>query len=136
MYWYRGVVCAPQARQEYGNRWALIARLLPGRCATHYRRCHAPPLRACSAALELRRVRRTDNAVKNRWNSALKRETQADSDGDTACPATKRARHPACAAPRLARTQSAPSAALLAGMVRGGPPRLRTLQLALRHCVC
>ncbi len=120
-------------RQSVGLDRQALARQVRRRL---HHRWHAPSLHACSAALEPGRARRTDNAVKNRWNSALKRETQADGDCDAACPATKRARHPECALPRLARTQSEPSAALLAGLVRGGLPRLRMLEKALRICVC
>jgi len=62
--------------------------------------------------------------VKNRWHSSLKREAQALSDGDCACPVTKRSWHPACQQlqlPRLARSQSDLSALLPAGQVRGDP---------------
>jgi len=61
--------------------------------------------------------------VKNRWNSTLKRQTQADSDNDSSCPAAKRSKHPCDwrLQPRMARAQSDPSALFLAGMVRAGP---------------
>jgi len=60
--------------------------------------------------------------VKNRWHSSLKREAQAESDGNCACPATKRSWHPVYKRQqqlRLACTQLELGAQLLAGKVRG-----------------
>lgn len=52
---------------KIGNKWAEIAKYLPGRCVPVIRVSHSDDRRS------------TDNAIKNHWNSTLRR--RLDSDG-------------------------------------------------------
>ncbi|KAL3676450.1 hypothetical protein R1sor_026398 [Riccia sorocarpa] len=61
------------AHTRFGNRWAEISKLLPGRQVTTFARS-----RQCFSALFLTRLKflltlGSENAVKNRWNSTVKK---------------------------------------------------------------
>jgi len=104
----------PLGRHCQAPAWQVRRRAPPldPRAPCMLARARPQPGRAC----------RTDNAVKNRWHSSLKREAQAESGGDCACPATKRSWHPAYKRQqqlRLACTQLELRTLLLAGKVRG-----------------
>lgn len=66
------IIC--HAQSVLGNRWAEISKLLPGRytCPQIFqnRLDQAPLLRPAVSVL------RTDNSIKNRWNSILKRKVK------------------------------------------------------------
>lgn len=63
------------AQRQLGNRWAAISKLLPGRCAAFSHVCWE-----CGSAYARNTLRaplsalRTDNSIKNHWNSSLKRK--------------------------------------------------------------
>jgi hypothetical protein len=74
------------AHKQLGNKWAEIAKLVPGRCASAARAGLRMAAKACPhlvhAKLLLTRLiacpHRTDNAIKNRWNSTLQRLIKVD----------------------------------------------------------
>lgn len=71
-------VSSTQAHREHGNKWAIIARSLPGRRVTSRKRwAHLIlPLLPRGCPKRSPRSHRTDNSIKNHWNSTLKRKCQ------------------------------------------------------------
>jgi hypothetical protein len=66
-----------EAHSSLGNRWAEIAKLLQGRCV-HWQHAQsvttAHKISPIFINLQRTGIVRTDNNIKNRWNSSLKRK--------------------------------------------------------------
>lgn len=63
-----------EAHQRLGNKWATMAKLLPGR----YVQVPPPALVVANSLTDYR----TDNAIKNRWNSSIRRRLEAGKLGE------------------------------------------------------
>jgi hypothetical protein len=60
-----------QLHKDLGNRWAEIAKYLPGRYCCTFSRAH----HICSHMFF-----RTDNAIKNHWNSTMRRKYEQEEE--------------------------------------------------------
>lgn len=71
-----------EAQARLGNRWSQIARMLQGRCAASGRSRSSAPQAAVSdyyyLLMAVAAPPRSENAVKNRWNSLMNRRYPAD----------------------------------------------------------